>query len=284
MELVEVTGVASVPLKWEETLLMPIGDVQLGPNCDTERFRKHIQWGIDHNAYFLGMCDYVDCASPSNRKQLRSASLYDSVVSNLELGAEKDVSDFLELVKGTEGRWLGLLEGHHFYEFLDGTTTDTRLAQALKTPFLGTCAFVRLRYTRPSSNESLTATIWCHHGAGGGTKAGSPLTKIENLLPYFDADIYLIGHQHKKVSAPIDQLYMTHKKPYMLNHKTKILACTGSFLRGYNQGSRTNRAQGTYVEKAMMNPVALGGILVKIRPTRDNQRHAPSRLDLGIEL
>lgn len=282
MELIEVTGVASVPLKWEETLLMPIGDVQLGPNCDTERFRKHIQWGIEHNAYFLGMGDYVDCASPSNRQQLRSASLYDSVVSKLEQGAESDVEQFLDLVKGSEGRWLGLLEGHHYYEFQDGTTSDTRIAQALKAPFLGSCAFVRLRYSRPSSSEKLTATIWCHHGSGSGVKVGSPLTKIENLLPYFDADIYLIGHQHKKVSAPIDQLYMTHKTPYTLNHRTKILACTGSFLRGYNQGSRSgSRAHGSYVERAMMNPVALGGVLIKIRPTRDNQS---SRLDLGVEL
>ena len=102
----------------------------------------------------------------------------------------------------------------------------------------------------------------------------------------FDADVYLIGHQHKLVAAPIDQLYMTHKKPYRLRHKTKIIACTGSFLRGYSEGSkRGSRAQGGYVEKKMLTPVALGGIVLHIRPVRVQGNGVDEqRLDLNVEL
>ncbi len=287
MELAEsaIQAMVSQTLPWKESLIMPVGDVQLGvPACDVDRFKRHIEWGMEHDALFLGMGDYVDIASPSNRKALKSIKLYDTVLSAVEEKANKDVEDFLAVVKGTEGRWLGLLEGHHYVEFVDGTTTDTRIAQALGTVFLGNCAFVRLSfmYTDSQKASSVTATIWCHHGAGGGARAGSPLNKLEPLVVGFDADAYLIGHQHKKVAAPLDQIYMTKSKMPRLAHRTKLIACTGSFLKGYLQNSQSSgRPGGTYVERAMLTPVALGGIIVKLRPVHTSEGN---RLDINVEL
>ena len=287
MELaeLEVQTIVSQTLPWEEVLVMPVGDVQMGvPACDTDRLKRHIEWGMENNALFLGMGDYVDIASPSNRRALKSIKLYDTVVSAIEEKANKDVQDFLDIVRGTEGRWLGLLEGHHYVEFADGTTTDTRLAYALQAPFLGNCAFVRLSflYSDKQRGGLVSATIWCHHGAGGGARAGSPLNKLEPLVIGFDADVYLIGHQHKKVAAPLDQIYMTKSKAPRLAHRTKLIACTGSFLKGYLQNSQSgSRPGGTYVERAMLTPVALGGIVVKIRPVHTNDSN---RIDINVEL
>lgn len=280
MELV-VQDVASVraELPWAETLLVPLGDIQLGAGgkeageCDTDLLKRTIAWGMEHNAYFLGMGDYVDVASPSNRKALQSARLYDSVLSTLEEAAEEHLQQFLGLVSGTEGRWLGLLEGHHYYSFQDGTTSDTRIASALKTSFLGTCAFVRLRFPRPSGHGFLPLTIWCHHGQGGGIKVSAPLNKLENLVHSFDADIYLIGHQHKVVAAPIQQIYMTRSAKPELRHHVRYMACTGSYLRGYQESSRQGATpRGNYVERAMLAPVALGSVAFHLQPVhRDHE-------------
>ena len=78
--------------------------------------------------------------------------------------------------------------------------------------------------------------------------------------------MFLIGHHHKKVAAPIDQCVPVWPKgktqdPKLI-HRTAIAACTGGFLKGYVEG----RESGTYVEKAMLSPVALGGVLIKITP------------------
>ena len=287
MELTEATvqTMVSKTLPWQEVLIMPIGDVQIGvPACDTDRLKRHVEWGLEQGALFLGMGDYVDIASPSNRRALKSVKLYDTVLSAVEDKADRDVRAFLDAVQGTEGKWLGLLEGHHYVEFADGTTTDTRLAQALATPFLGNCAFVRLSFLCPGSKKasSITATLWCHHGAGGGARAGSPLNKLEPVVIGFDADVYLIGHQHKKVAAPLDQLYMTKSRAPRLEQRTKLIACTGSFLKGYCAGSRSSgRAGGTYVERGMMMPLSLGGIVVKIRPVAAREG---KRLDINVEL
>lgn len=287
MELYEikVDTTASLTLPWQETLLMPIGDVQTGAQgCDLDKLKRDVAWGVEHHAYFLGMGEYLDILSPSNRQRIRSAALYDTAEDMLEEITQRKVEEFLKAVKGTEKRWLGLLEGHHFYEFRDGTTTDTRIAQALKAPFLGTCAFVRLRFRRHEKYTwGTTCTIWCHHGTGGGQKASAPLNKLENIMPYFDADIYLIGHQHKKVGAPVDQMYMTRRKPFDLRYRTKILANTGGYLRGYLKGSGQGGTfpRGGYVERGMRPPVSLGCILLFIRPVHTDHE---DRLDMNVGL
>ena len=282
MEIVE--KIISVPLEFETITLCPIGDVQLNPvDPPNHRLRSHIEWALTQpNPYFIGMGDYIDVASPSNRSRIQAANLYDSVQDVLEHGAQQGVEQFKELVRGTEGRWLGMLHGHHFYEFRDGSTSDTRLCNLLGTTFLGSCAFVRLVFKRQSSKGTLACTVWAHHGAGSGMKASAPLNRLENIVHYFDADIYLMGHMSKKVGAPLDQLYMTHKSPHKLEHRTKIIAGTGGFSQGYKQGSKYGlHARGSYVEQGMMTPAALGGVAIRITPIHS---HDTDRLDLHLSL
>lgn len=282
MEINEIEMSAVHEAPWESTLLLPVGDLQLGASgSDVERFKRHIDWGMQHpRVAFLGMGDYVDVASPSNRSELRGARLYDSVQDMLDEAAERQRQQFMALVAGTEGRWVGLLEGHHFFQFADGSTTDTRIAHELGTPFLGSCAFVRLVYR--NGKHYTTCTIWCHHGAGSSVKASGPLNRLENLVHYFDADIYLMGHMSKKVAAPLDQLYMSGTAPYRIKHRTKIIAGTGGFLQGYQQGSaRGQTARGSYVEQGMMAPVALGGVAITITPVSTSKGDS---LDLKVSL
>ena len=260
--------------------------MQLGSQaCDEDRFRRHIEYGIAHNAYYIGMGDYVDVASPSNRAKLKAAELYDSVQDALEAQAQEHVNRFLHLTRGTEGRWLGLLSGHHYFDWRSGQTSDTKIAEGLRATYLGDCAFLRVGFDRLNrGSPNINTTFWLHHGQGGGGKAGAPLNKLENLMHSFDADIYLIGHMHKKVAAPIDQLYMTRQAPFRLGHKTKMIACTGSFLKGYMEGSTNGlRAAGGYVEKRMLTPVSLGGIGLRLRPQRDTNS-APAHVSIKVEL
>lgn len=280
MEVSEITvkTVQCQDLPWKEVKIMPVGDLHSGSQgFARDRLKRHIEWGVKNDCYFIGMGDQVDVASPGNRHRIRTASLYDSVEDMMEEAAMKAVEDVADILKGTEGRWLGLVEGHHFWEFANGETSDTLLAEKLGAPFLGNCAFVRLRFDRGSS---IVCTLWVHHGSGGGQKAASPLYKLENLTPYFDADIYLIGHTHKKAAAPISQLYLNNRGD--IKHRKKILACTGSFLKAYTQGSeRHGRAQGDYVEKRLLSPATLGGVLLRVRPIRIS---TGDRLDITVEL
>ena len=48
-----------------------------------------------------------------------------------------------KFLKPTVGRWIGAVEGHHFFEG-GGATTDQFLCDWLKTTFLGTAAYIRI--------------------------------------------------------------------------------------------------------------------------------------------
>ncbi len=289
---IKVEGRKSLTLPWEEIQIMPIGDVQMGAQgVDVKRLCAHVRWGLAQgNVYFLGMGDYIDIMSPSNREAWRSARVYDSVRSALSSKAEEVTNMFLDAVKGSEGRWLGVLEGHHYFEYEDGTTSDTRIARALKTTFLGTCAFVRLVFSaRSESNKghSLKCTIWCHHGAGNGLTPHSPLARLYHVMHQFDADIYLIGHQTKKPAVKVPVIGISDKPPYRLVGRNKILAGTGGFIEGYPQGSKDPtgmRPQGSYVEQGLLSPVALGGIILKVRPIHKGSPPSDDRVDIHCEI
>ena len=220
------------------------------------------------------MGDYIDLATPSNRSFIRSANLYDVAREAFTEKAEKLIEQFLMLVKGTEGKWVGLLHGHHYFEFEDGTTSDTRIAQALKAPYLGTCAMLNFSFRR-TVGSSISYKIFCHHGNGNGIMPYSPLNKLYHVMHSWEADCYLIGHQHKTPIIKAPRIYMNDMPPYKLISKKRILAGTGGFFEGYHVGSKavgTNRPEGSYVEKALMSPVSIGGINIKITPIHTETR------------
>ena len=283
---IEVTGKKRVALPWKETHIIPIADTQVGSEGFSEgQLREDVSRAIDFgNSYFVGLGDYIDIMSPSNRMAWRSARLYDSVHTAMSNEAEDCVGKWLRIMEPTKGKWLGILEGHHWYDFEDGTTSDTRIAQALGTTFLGTCAFIRLVFKGTTHTSMLGCTLWVHHGAGNGIMPYSPLTRLSNVMRQFDADIYIIGHQSKKPAVPVPYLYMSDKPPYTLIAKNKILAGAGCYSEGYHQGSKDpsgKRPQGSYVEQRLLNPVAIGGITVKIIPARTSKT---DRLDLRVEI
>jgi len=276
-----------------EILLMPIGDIQwAGDESEVAlgMLKRHIRWGVERGAYFIGMGDYIDTFSPSNRARLVGAQLYDTAVKAMDRDAETRVREiFAEALKPSKGRWLGLLEGHHFHQFRNGMTSDQLLADMLDAKFLGTSAYVRMtfRASRSQNPKSGSVVIWCHHGAGSSSTAGGSLNRVAKAAEAWDADIYLMGHHHKKNGVSLDYVrpVYPHSGTPHLSYKTKLLVVTGSFLKGYIEGRRDGLVpRGGYVEQKMLNPVQLGGVLVKVRPRWDRagiQAWAP---DLNVEL
>ena len=56
MELSSVEHLTSKPLPWKETLIIPIGDIQLQANrdvVDLDRLKAVIEYGVEHNAWYI---------------------------------------------------------------------------------------------------------------------------------------------------------------------------------------------------------------------------------------
>lgn len=231
-------------LPWKPVQVMPLGDIQLGsPGTDIARLKTHVQWGVDHGVFFIGLGDYTDFLSPSNRRYLANAGLYDTATELIEKWHREHMEELKEVLKPTRGMWLGLHEGHHFYEYGDGTTSDTDLAHFLDAPFLGTAAVSRLSF-RAENRSSVDCLIWSHHGEGGGA---DPLARLMRVAPGFpQIDIFLQGHNTQVDARPKDTLWFYGGPGRLqMRYKTQMFVACGGFMKGYTQGSRSaGRAMG----------------------------------------
>lgn len=261
--------------------LMPLGDIQWsGPqgSTDLDLLRRRIDEGLKHKAYFLGFGDYIDFMSPSNRKARKGAGFYDTTEQVIEDAATELTQQIFDLaLKPTIGHWLGLLEGHHYTQFDSGGTTDSWLAEKLKTVHLGTTAYVGLRFK--TGYGWRTVNVWGTHGCGGGMSASAPVQKLERVAPAWEADVMIVGHMTKKSKGEIDRVYpQWGRKKHFLGTRTTHLVGAGGFSKGYIEGSRAGGVpRGSYVEQGMMRPTVLGNPLLFITPkfvdkTKDNER------------
>ena len=276
MELLEAKPqyLRTAILPWKQVTIIPIGDIQFGsPGCDIERLKAEIQRGLDQNAWFIGMGDYHDFLSPSNRRFLANSGLYDTAHDLIESWYMEHLEELKEILRPTKGRWLGMLEGHHYFELSDGGTTDTELCRFLEAPFLGTCAVLRMQF-KGTNSHVIDCWLWAHHGTGGGD---DPLRQLVRVAPGFpQVDVFLQGHNTSIDARPKDMVeFYGNNGNLKMRDRRQLFVATGGFMRGYQRG----RPQGTYVEKAMMRPTALGSVTVYITPTR---RHDYNELDIHV--
>ena len=270
---------------------MPLGDIQLDPRVrrrprqvDLKRLKHTIQWGVDHNAYWTGMGDYVDIASPSNRAVLRGARLYENLTFAMQDKADETDDELRELLAPTVGRWLGLVTGHHRWDYADGSTTDTRLAEYLETDFLGDQGFNVLRVGEYNNRAPALLKILTLHGQGGGGLLGASLSKLDKFRTPYPADIVLMGHYHVAgaTKRPLFDIRGGERggAPRLVS-KEQIIGVTGAYLRGHMQDSKNpaGHAEGGYAEVGMMSPLALGGLVVFIRPKMTHNGFAQADLD-----
>jgi hypothetical protein len=251
-----------IPGDETEVTICPLGDIQWAGDREDiayDHLQEHIAWCLSQpNPLFVGMGDYIDFASPSNREALAQARTYDTAKKVIAGATNALVDDVFEKVlKPTAGRWLGLVEGHHHFRTKEGEHSDAYLARKLRTRFLEEMGVVNLKFGRAGS-----LNIVVFHGEGQSVFPWGPLVKLYRIAPNFNAALFLMGHQTKKAVGEfdfIDAEFPEDAKPY-LAHKTRHLVGTGGWGKGYIDG------RPTYVSRNLYNPVALGQPIVHVRP------------------
>lgn len=257
-------------LPWDTELkVMPLGDLHNGADGFKPRLLKeHVKMALDLGCYFLGMGDYTDFVSSNNREKLANAGLYDTATTIIDRAAQGLTDELIDILLPTKGRWLGMLQGNHYYFFKTGTTSDTMLCEALDADFLGDCGLIQVRF-KEEPRLSTALTIWCHHGYGNAITPGGILNKLHRAIEACEADVYLMAHVHRLLGGKPARLYATNAPKPRLLAKDKIVATTGSFMATYEQGSTyAGRAHGSYGEIRAYPPAALGAPLFTARPIR----------------
>jgi hypothetical protein len=250
----------------EPIYLIPFGDIhRSSPMCHEDKWLEFVDWAkTKKRAYFLGMGDYDDMASTSERAILTDKKLHDSSLQTLERLYMTHTERFAKELKFMNGRMIGLLEGNHYAEFQNGTTSTQKLAELLDCKYLGVSSFIRLSF--PYEGKRTSIDIWAHHGKGAARLIGGSLNKVQQMGESAEADIYLMGHDHKKTVGLVTKLTLDAGGGKLkLHHRKQLYARTGSFLKGYEDDKVS------YVADAAMSPTDLGVVKIELTPRRERK-------------
>jgi hypothetical protein len=249
--------------------IIPFGDVHYDShNCDRKKFSEFLRRAkTEKNTFYLGMGDYFDFASYTERRSLKNARLHESTEAKLDKNADADVKELCEEIAFMKNRVIGLLEGNHGWEYGDGTTDTDKLSDNLLCKNLGALSYIEIQFRTEDGNTRCTLKLFASHGKGGGKLVGTSFNKVDDMRNICDeADIYLMGHDHKKGILPIDIIgFRRTRSGIDMCNKRKLLVRTGSFLKGYVEDEES------YVMRSLMRPSSLGivKIEVDIKRTRE---------------
>jgi len=246
-----------IPYKYGETVrIKPIFDVHLGNKyCDKRHFKDY----LDDDCYFMGGGDYLDSIITRDLKR------YEKHSDDTETDAiiDEQVEMGYELLKPVKDRIIGWGRGNHEETIKKhcGTDPSKRIADLLGCPYLGYSGLIRLLLTEDGSRGRTVIIRW-HHGWGGGSRTqGADLTKFSRDVAYWDADIFLYGHVHKRQNDKIPRLGLSGER---LISKPKVVGICGTFLKTYSETTDS-----TYSELKGYPPVEIGGLIVSIKPDRN---------------
>lgn len=251
----------------ETVYLLPMGDVHYGsPQCDLDRFMAWSKWASSKkNAYLLGMGDYMDLGSTSERAIITDRKLHDSTQAQLESMYKKQTEKFAKMLSWARGRTIGLVEGNHYAVFRDGTTTTQMLCNLLDCQYLGVSSFISMEFSQRSGHTYMHAIdIWAHHGKSSGRLPGGTINSVARMMDIAEADIFLSGHDHQKGVVNVSKLRLNRGAGKVrVAHRKVLLGRTGSFLKGYEEGIAS------YVVDAALRPSDLGTMKIELTPRRD---------------
>lgn len=250
----------------EPVTICPIGDIQFtGRDADVaeDDLREHIAYCLSlPNPRFIGLGDYVDHFSPSQRASLTMPTVRQSTLQFLHDKLRELTETLYDTVLApTRGKWLGMVVGHHCWN-MGNETTDSYLAKLLDTRVLGDAnpqsvargvGILGLKWPR------VLRRVYFHHGCGSSVYPWGPVTKLVHTARHWQADIFMIGHQSKTAIARYDEIhpeFPDDADPY-LSHNPRWLVGTGSWTKAYRLG------EVTYVEEAALAPAGIGAPIVR---------------------
>lgn len=249
--------------KKDEFKLIPLGDIHLGNACcDIEKVKELVSWiKREKNCFWIGMGDYVDCINYTD-KRFDPSTVAHPYIDNLSNCVPLQIEAVIKLLSSIKDKCIGLHRGNHEETIRLRYHYDVmyEMWREFRVPMLLDSAITGLSFQR--MNEVRTFDVFSCHGNVGGRKAGYKLNRLEDLIGFVDADVYLMGHSHIKATETKSVLYRNNADE--LKCKKRVLAVTGCFLKGYEKGVSS------YVEKWMYPPTDLGVVKIMINPSKND--------------
>jgi len=244
----------TVKLGHQKVFIEPLGDLHVGNlGFVEEKLKKRVNAiAKERNRYWIGMGDYIEAIYPTSGG-ITDKRFTHKHIDRRFLTPEDQIDYVVKLLEPIKHKCFGLLTGNHEWKLEDryGINITKMIADRLGVDAFGPMAFIRL-FLKGMKTPIIIFTL---HGHYTGRKTGGALNKITDLASYFDADIYFMGHVHKRLVHKEDCITVQGNE---IIQATRLFALTGSFLRSYSLGVET------YVERKALPPGRIGTITVRV--------------------
>jgi hypothetical protein len=260
------------PVTWSvpfgKSTLIPAGCLHW-PIGEKDLLREWVRSVAEaENGFTILMGDALDCARTHYRKHIRSYQEDENSQEALDAWHRKDVEALAKELAPIKKKIIGAISGNHYWQFIDGTTSDQYLCQLLGIRYLGPMAAVRIEYKNPRGKVIHRMTLIAHHngGSNGGRTTGGDVNGLLKLEHTFDADIYLLSHTHRRHGHKETVLTLSVKGEPTVLERTKVFVRTGAFLKGFKADNPTVNAPHFpgYAEAAAYRPTDLGWVTIDI--------------------
>jgi len=220
------------------------------------------------HAYGILMGDSLDVARTHYRDYARSYRGDDNSQEAFDAYVTEEVGKLADVLRPVASRILGLVQGNHYWEYCDGTNTEQDLCKRLKIKYLGVMGLIQLRCHR-SATHTQNLTIFAHHSGGtaGGRTTGGDVNALTRQEHAWDADIYLLGHTHRRIAFKEPVMQLSHRStPPKVIERTKVFVRTGAFLKGFKDTEvPVNRKYAApYAETRAYRPTDLGWVKIHV--------------------
>lgn len=246
-----------IPYKYGDTIkLLPLFDIHLGNSlCDERALKKDLE-AVDDQTYIIGGGDWLDSIIVKDAKRYRKSM--DSTQGDDVI--DEQINRMFFMIEPYRDKIIGLGTGNHEDMIVSHCSTNPikRLCASLSVPFLGFSSLIRLRLSEGGS-RGRTINIRMHHGWGGGSRTqGADLTKFSRDTNYFDCDLFLYGHVHRRQDDRVPRLGLVGEK---LVSKPKVMVICGTYLKTY-----TTDYNVSYSEAKGYPPTEIGAPTITITP------------------
>jgi len=232
-------------------------------------FIKYAKKELKPSTVFIGTGDWNDFAAWGDRNKIKNSNLHESTIEALDRTAMGHCKEMLDDLWFAKDNFAAIIQGNHRWDFtfgaLAGECSDDHYADKLNCENLGDLGYLRIHVKYKNTNKTHNIDVVMHHGKAGGKLAGSTINQVEDMRAVFpNADIYVMGHDHRKVAVPVTSLnVVSGRKGLALKQKRQWLTRSGAFLRGYVPNSPK------YIIKKILRPTDLGIIKMICGANRD---------------
>ena len=219
----------------EQIHLRPLGDVHIGNlGCDLEKFKKSVDFikkRDDH--YTIGMGDYIDNVMAWAQGGI-DKRWNPETVDRTTLTTEEQTDKFVEIWNPISEKTFGMLAGNHEWKTINQRRFIKDFCEPLGIKYLGRLAYINVSF-KHKGKLIRDYLICAMHGGYSGMMAGGAVNRMKMIAGDFDADIFLMGHNHD-LWTRIGTKMSYNKKTNSPIEKKVLYANTGTFLKGYEKG------------------------------------------------